>query len=149
MQKTKESPWHTIKLDLYKERILLEDQDRMPSIIIFKDNFNRRYIELMCFDDDNNDNFYYLVQEIGLKMLEDFLNGKIELKSILKSKNKLYKMTPFAKANKEVEEKIELIDSSFVDNLPWREDSYFLFNESEEEKEYLDKIYKELNKKDN
>lgn len=130
MQKIEEKPWFSIKISLYKERILLEDENKFPAITIFKDNFEKRYIGLTCFGDC--DNFYYLIQEVDPRTLVKFLNGNIELKSALKNKNKLYKIDP--------EDKVELIDSSFVDSLPWKEDSYFLFNINEEEKEYLEKI---------
>lgn len=35
---------------------------------------------------------------------------------------------------------VEYLDSFIVDKLPWKEDSYFKFNQTKEEKEYIDKL---------
>lgn len=132
-------PWYTINnINLYKDFILLEDENRCPAIISFKDDSNNLYIALVLSDDFDRE--YVFIQEISGQNLIDFMNKKIELQSLLKSKDKIYKATP--SYNPLEDGVVECLDSSIIDELPWKEDSYFIFNQTNEEKEYLAQLGK-------
>lgn len=123
---------------LYEDFIFIEDENKVPKVVSFKDDLGNYYIGFVnaTLDWEDWKHNESILQRVSVEELINYLKSNIGLQDLLKTKEILFRIHEKSTVRDNI---IDVVDSNYVDTYGWH-DPAKLGRLTELEEEYLKKL---------
>lgn len=123
---------------LYEDFIFIEDENKVPKVVSFKDDLGNYYIGFVnaTLDWEDWKHNESILQRVSVEELINYLKSNIGLQDLLKTKETLFRIHEKSTVKDNV---IDVVDSNYIDTYGWS-NTLKIGKLTELEEEYLKKL---------